>query len=47
VFAANIFYVLQDRELRRRLRTTGRRLIEEQYSPAATGAALERVYEQI
>jgi glycosyltransferase involved in cell wall biosynthesis len=45
--AARILDVLSDRALRERLRRNGRRLVEERYSPAATAASLERVYECI
>jgi glycosyltransferase involved in cell wall biosynthesis len=45
--AARILDVLSDRTLRERLRRNGRRLVEERYSPAATAASLERVYERI
>ena len=43
----HVLRVLRDTELRRNLRRNARALVEERYSPAATVAALERVYERL
>jgi glycosyltransferase involved in cell wall biosynthesis len=43
----NVLRLLDDVALRKRLRVNARRLLEERYSPAASAAALERVYRQL
>ena len=45
--ALKLINVLSDRDLRQRLRTRARQLVEERYSPPATAAAFERVYESL